>query len=117
MNRVKISIHKATFFAYHGYYPYEQKTGHHFVVDLSVYIDFPEDIVDDILQTVDYTELYKICADEMSNTQKLIESVAMRIVQRIKNKVEQTTTGYIKIKKLAPILGGPTKGTSIKLYW
>ncbi|MES2809922.1 MAG: dihydroneopterin aldolase [Bacteroidota bacterium] len=31
-----VSLHGAAFFAYHGFYPEEQKIGNHFLVDIDV---------------------------------------------------------------------------------
>ncbi len=74
---MKIAIHGAEFFAYHGVYPGEQKIGNCFLVDIDVAFT-PEKVItdDNLSSTVNYQQLYEIAAEEMKHPRKLIETVA-----------------------------------------
>jgi dihydroneopterin aldolase len=104
---ITIAIHGAEFFAYHGFYPEEQKLGTKFIVDVEV--DFtPHDNLkeDKIANTVDYEQLYKIVAGQIRQTRKLIETIAQSIADDIKEKYPFADKIQVSIKKLNPPLGG-----------
>ena len=86
---ITIAIHGAEFFAYHGFYPEEQKLGTKFMVDVEV--TFRPAIAgirqDNITHTVDYEQLYDIVCNEMKHARKLIETVAQSIADGIKEKI------------------------------
>jgi dihydroneopterin aldolase len=104
---ITIAIHSAEFFAYHGFYPEEQKLGTKFVVD--VVVDFmPINNLkeDKIVNTIDYEKLYKIVADQMNQTRKLIETVAQSIADDIKVQYPFVAKIQVSMKKLNPPLEG-----------
>src|SRR5947209_3908112 len=100
-----ISLHGAEFFAYHGFYPEEQKLGNKFVVDVD--IDFVHSIglnKDDISTTINYEQLYQIVEEQMSLTKKLIETVAQGVLDAIKEKFPAVKNVRVTVKKLNPPL-------------
>ena len=91
---VKIELIGLEFFAYHGVYSEEQKTGNNFIVNLSVAGDFENAVGSDQLEgTIDYEKLYAVIADEMQTRSKLLEHLAGRILNRI-------TKGHPEIKEI-----------------
>ncbi|GAB2982270.1 dihydroneopterin aldolase [Mucilaginibacter puniceus] len=103
---IKIALHGAEFFAYHGFYPEEQKLGTCFLVDMEVSFTPAADLSDDNLEnTVDYEQLHAIAADEMKQTKKLIDTVAQSILNKIKTKYPFAEKIEVSIKKLNPPLG------------
>jgi dihydroneopterin aldolase len=105
---ITIAIHGAEFFAYHGFYPEEQKLGTKFIVDIEV--EFRPVIAgirqDDISHTVDYEQLYDIVSNEMKHTRKLIETVAQSIADAIKGKYPFADSIKVVLKKMhAPLPG------------
>jgi dihydroneopterin aldolase len=104
---ITISIHGAEFFAYHGFYPEEQKLGNKFLVDIEVsFLPLTNMKEDKISNTVDYEQLYNMIDEQMKHTRKLIETVAQAIVDQIKDNFPVVEKIQISIKKLNP----PFKG-------
>jgi 7,8-dihydroneopterin aldolase/epimerase/oxygenase len=102
-----ISLHGAEFFAYHGWYPEEQKLGNRFIVDIDV--DFIGEMTfseDDIKGTINYEQLYEIVDEQMKQTKKLIETVARNILNDTKKKFPAAKNVQVSIKKLNPPLKG-----------
>jgi len=80
--------------------------GNPFVVNLEVTIDDFDSQDDNIQDTVNYEDLYNICASEMEKTQKLLETVALNIINRLKKEFPQVLDGEVTIEKIGPQLGG-----------
>ncbi len=103
---IKIALHGAEFFAYHGFYPEEQKLGTSFLVDMEVSFFPASDLSEDNLeQTINYEALYEIACEEMKQTKKLIETVAQAMLNKIKTKYPFAEKIEVSIKKLNPPLG------------
>ncbi len=103
---IKIALHGAEFFAYHGFYPEEQKLGTCFLLDMEVSFTPAADLSEDNLEhTVNYEELYEIACDEMKQTKKLIDTVAQAIINKVKTKYPFAEKIVVSIKKLNPPLG------------
>jgi dihydroneopterin aldolase len=104
---ITIAIQGAEFFAYHGFYPEEQKLGTKFIVDVEVDFTPVNDLKEDkIANTVDYEQLYKVVAGQMKQTRKLIETVAQNIADKIKAQYPFVEKIKVSIKKLNPPMGG-----------
>ena len=102
-----ISLHGAEFFAYHGFYPQEQKLGSKFTVDVDVTFTPVVDLSnDELIDTVDYEQLYYIIDGQMKHTKKLIETVADAIAREIKNRYGYVEEIKVTIKKINPPLKG-----------
>ena len=102
-----VALEGMKFYAYHGYYEEERKIGTEFILD--VYVEVPRfDSADDnIKDTVNYENIYKICAHHMLKKQyKLLETIAYHIGEEIKGKYEQIASLKVKISKIGPQLGG-----------
>ena len=104
---ITISLHGAEFFAYHGFYPEEQRLGSKFILDIEVGFAIIKNIRDDSLtNTLDYEQLYQIAGEQMKNTRKLIETVAQSIADEIKSQFTFAETIKVSIKKVNPPLEG-----------
>src|SRR5580700_7185123 len=111
---ITIAIHGAEFFAYHGFYPEEQKLGTKFIVDIEVDFIPVNDLKEDkIANTVDYEQLYKVVAAEMKHTRKLIETVAQSIADEIKRKYPFIKRVQVTMKKLNPPFEGRVEYSKI----
>ena len=109
-----ISLHGAEFFAYHGFYPQEQKLGSRFMVDVDVtFTPIVDSLNDELSDTLDYEQLYHIVDGQMKQTKKLIETVAYAIAGEIKNRYEYVKEVKITIKKLNPPLKGKVGYSSV----
>jgi len=104
---IKVSLHGAEFFAYHGFYPEEQLLGCKFVVDIDVEFHAAADMTyDHIADTVNYEQLYNITETEMRHTRKLLEAVAQSIADRIRAEHPFVETIRVELKKMNPPLKG-----------
>ncbi|MCO5950281.1 dihydroneopterin aldolase [Mucilaginibacter flavidus] len=111
---ITISLHGAEFFAFHGFYPEEQKLGCKFIVDVDVSFTPPGDIkADKISNTVDYERVYAITGEQMKRTTKLIETVAQSIADEIKRQFSFADTIRVSIKKLNPPMRGRVEYSNI----
>ena len=113
---VKIELIGLEFFAYHGVYSEEQKTGNNFIVDLSVVGEFDDAVQHDNLDgTIDYEKLYAVIADEMQTRSKLLEHVAGRITKRIITGHPEVKEINIAIEKLNPPIKGKCRATRVSI--
>lgn len=114
-----VALHGAEFFAYHGFYPEEQRTGNCFIVDIEVEVNAGANglATDDLNDTVNYEELYDISALRMQQPQKLIETVATIIMDDIKGRYSIAEKITVSIKKLNPLAGAKVKYTQITINY
>jgi 7,8-dihydroneopterin aldolase/epimerase/oxygenase len=114
LGMITIAIQGAEFFAYHGFYPEEQKLGTKFIVDIEVNFVPAGNIKEDkIGNTVDYEKVYQILVEQMKHTRKLIETVAQSIADDIKRKYPFIDSIKVTMKKVNPPLSGRVDHTSI----
>ena len=104
--KTTVSIKGAEFFAHHGFYEEERLTGNTFIIDAEVMLKSFDSSDDNINDTVNYEKLFSICAEEMANTQKLLETVVFNIITRFKSNFSNITGGKVKLEKIGPQLGG-----------
>ena len=113
---VKIELIGLEFFAYHGVYSEEEKTGNNFIVNLSVEGNFDSAVQNDNLEgTVDYEKLYAVIADEMQIRSKLLEHVAGRILERIIKGHPEIKEIKVAIEKLNPPIKGKCQATRVSI--
>src|SRR3954466_13050311 len=113
-----VALHGAEFFAYHGFYPEEQKIGSHFVVNIEVEFTPAADVKDDDLNnTVNYEWLYDMVCEEMKLTKKLIETVAQSIIDQTKQQYPFADRVQVTLKKLNPLVGAKTQYSSVTLSY
>lgn len=113
--KTRIAVEGAEYYAYHGFYDEEQLAGNVFIVDAEVVLITEFMGSDDIDNTINYELIYKICTTEMKNTQRLIETVAFRILQALKTQLNHVDTARVKIQKVQPQLGGKVARTVIEM--
>jgi len=94
-----VHLKEVRFFAYHGLYEEEQRTGTQFEINLSV--DYPSgDNVNDLQETVDYVQLWKIVQREMSIPRPLLETVVDDICHAIKSQFPYISRILVELWKL-----------------
>jgi len=103
----KIIIEGMHFKAYHGYYLEEQKIGGQYRIDLEIEYDIIEAArKDDLEKTINYEMLYQICKEEMKTSRKLIESVGLAIMEKIKEMLTHPGHIVVEIHKINPPIDG-----------
>jgi len=111
-----IALEGMRFYAYHGFYKEERKTGGFYQVD--VYIETSlsrKTYQDDLFSTVNYETVHFICKSAMKKPTKLIESVAARIIVGIKKQFERLDSVRVRIKKENPPLNGEVANALVEL--
>jgi dihydroneopterin aldolase len=102
-----VALEGVEFFAYHGYYDEEQKTGNRYSIDIAVTADVEGAAQKDRLQlTINYEELYRIIADEMTRKARLLEHIAERIIERTYQIYPQAELVEVSVSKFNPPIGG-----------
>jgi dihydroneopterin aldolase len=98
-----IHLHQLKFFAYHGLYEKEKKTGNNFELDVDVVADIPGTVTK-LEQTVDYAVLYQIIENRMKEPTALLETLVHDLAEIIRQQDARIRSVSIMIKKLsAPI--------------
>ena len=102
-----ICLYDLRFYAFHGVFEEEKKTGNEFRVSLKVTLPFKEEVLnDDIDSTVSYADLYEIIKTEMEKPRNLLEKLAIDIVKRIIENFPEVKKGRIEIEKIHPPIPG-----------
>ncbi len=112
----KIGLEKVEFYAYHGYSVEERKVGCRFELDIEVDLDLDQNNWEDnISHTLNYQSLYTVCKEIMKIEQRLIETVAIQIVQEIKLLDDRINSVKVKIKKLDPPIHGHIRNAFVEI--
>ncbi len=111
---VKIGVIGAEFYAFHGFYSEENQMGHTFIVNAVVSYRHYKMDSDELALTVNYENIYNICREEMSNTQKLLETVIFNIGHRIKTLSPNIKKTKVSIRKMGVQLGGKVHCTLVE---
>lgn len=116
--RQQVDLADARFFAFHGYYPEEQVLGNEFFVTISVsFLRERGGNSEDLLNTVNYEQLYSIAKEEMEKPRKLLETVAETMLSTVVATFGFLEVALVKIVKMNPPFGGDTSKAVVTLMW
>jgi dihydroneopterin aldolase len=90
---VTIELKELRFFAFHGLYSEEKKTGNEFEMNLSVAFHPGSGTITGIADTVNYAALYELMRSEMQQPRELLETVVMELAEKIH-------AGWPSVKKI-----------------
>ena len=111
-----ILLENVVFYAYHGVQPLETKVGNEFVVNLRLEVNLTDAAQSDSLDdTVSYADIYNDVKEQMQIPSKLLENVAFRIIQCLKQKYTKIEHVEIKLSKRNPPMGAHLDSASIVL--
>ena len=111
-----IAINDMRFYAHHGCFEQERAIGTHFRVDLSFTTDTSKaEVSDNIADTVSYLDVYQVVKREMEIPSHLLEHVARRIGEGVKQKFSSVDSVNVKVSKLNPPLGGQMESVSVEI--
>ena len=99
---LKIELSKLQFYGYHGVNKEEHTAGGDFEVELSVSFEPPATPVQQLSDTIDYTQLYALVKERMNRRAYLIETLAMEIAQAILQEFPVAAEAEVSVKKLHP---------------
>ncbi len=101
-------------YSYHGCMDEEEKIGAEFITDVKVKTNMQKAAkTDDLSQGLDYTRLNEIVIEEMKKRSKLMETVALRIINRILQEFKIVRKVEVKVTKLNPPVGGNIEAVSV----
>ena len=115
--RQKVALEGVRFFAFHGYYPEEQKAGNEFLLDIETEMLVVENLNDELSDTVNYERLFEIASAEMAIPRKLLETVAQRILKSMIGEFPALETIRVSIRKLNLPVKGEVKNSLIELIY
>ncbi|GAB1444544.1 MAG: dihydroneopterin aldolase [Cyclobacteriaceae bacterium] len=112
----KVVLEGLAFHAYHGIYPEERTSGNKFEVDIVVNTSFEESVlVNNLLGTINYEEIYLIVKNEMEKPSKLLEPVAHSIAQGILDSFSTAIKVEVTISKFNPPIGGICRKAKVSI--
>ena len=105
----EIKIH-----SYHGVDKQERIVGNDYLVRVKVKFDISKSAISDsVNDTINYTELYDVVKYEMGIPSNLLENVAFRIMNSIKNNFPKVEGGEVEIVKIKPPIVGDVTGATV----
>lgn len=111
-----ILLENLVFYAFHGVLTQETTVGNEFQVSLKIEVDVEKAAIsDEIADTINYADLYCIIEQEMRIPSKLIEHLAKRIIDKIKQKYTQIESIEIKLNKRHPPIKGQIESAGVIL--
>jgi len=109
-----IELKKMLFHAYHGVMEQERIVGNTYRVDLKIFLNLSEAIQSDNLNdTINYAGIFNLVKEEMTIPSHLLEHIAGRIVQKIKQKYPAISKITIRLAKLNPPIQGEIQEAAI----
>lgn len=115
MANYQVSIEDIRIFAFHGLYPEERILGNWYTLDVVVESESQPNFSDDIVNTIDYSQIYAICKLVMANPVDLLETVAETIAQKIRTELSHEVAVLVQISKENPPMG-VSAGRSTVVY-
>jgi len=97
---ITIELKNLRFFAFHGLYAEERKTGNEFEINLSVSFQPSSGTITGISDTVNYSALYSLLKTEMQKPRHLLETFLMEVAEIIHASFPQIKKIEISITKL-----------------
>ncbi len=104
-------------FGYHGVFEAERANGQDFIVDVEIQVDLsPASLSDDVKDTINYAEVTALVVEEITtNPVSLIEKLAGRIAERIKNTFTQASYVSVTVHKPQAPVEAEVKDISVTI--
>ncbi len=113
----KIALDQVRFFSPIGFYDEEQILGNEFFVSICVSFPFKNPDSEDLNNTINYEELYRILLEVMSPKRKLLESAAEDILNRVLEEYAFVDLIDVTIRKVNPPFGGDLANSIVSLHF
>jgi dihydroneopterin aldolase len=110
-----IALEGMEFYAHHGHYDAERKKGNDFIVDAYIDADLNHNLNDDLAHTLNYEIVYDVVKKEMEKPSKLLETVAVNILNELQEKFPDAISVRVRVSKLSPPLQGNVQRAYIEL--
>lgn len=114
-----VGIYDVEFSGCIGLLPQEKSIPQLFKVSAEVHFceDPSEILQDDLKTTINYADLFSLISDEFKSPPDLLETLAVRICLKIKQKWPKVSKGYIDILKLNPPMEGFVGKAGVKFLF
>ena len=99
---ITIELNQLRFFAFHGVYEEEIKTGNEFEINVKVSFDTKKEVINKLKETINYVSLYAIIKEVMAHRENLLETIAMKIVSRMHEEFPAIDVAEVQLIKLHP---------------
>lgn len=109
-----VSLNELRFRAYHGVLKEERVLGNDYIVDCTVEVREPNGIVTGIDQTANYHVMFNIIKTEMAIPSNLMETVCMKIADRMHQSLPLVEKVSISIRKMNPPIKDFIGNSSVK---
>ncbi|MDD4516080.1 dihydroneopterin aldolase [Massilibacteroides sp.] len=110
----RIELKNIKLYAYHGVAEQERSVGNLFVVDILLTVPLEKAMQSDKLDdTINYAIVYDIVKLEMNIPSNLLEHVAGRIINSLKQHFSQLSAIELKVSKLNPPIEGDVYSASV----
>ena len=111
-----IELENMEFRAFHGCYDLEKVVGSRFRVDVAIEAEIGDAAAHDSLKgTVNYARVYEVIHAQMMIPSDIIENVALRIIDAIREKFPETLRVTAKVAKIAPPIAGKIGQVSVSI--
>ena len=108
---LEIVLEEMRFYAHHGVLEQERLVGNNFTINLTIGLNTYSSLYsDDLNDTINYAEVYKIVQSEMNTPSALLERVLGRIVCKVFKQWSLIDWIDISISKLNPPFTADIKG-------
>ena len=105
------------FFAYHGVSPQENVVGNEYILSLRLGVDITRAMeTDDVADTLNYAEVYRVLKEEMEIPSKLLEHVGGRLVRRLFQEFPTLEHIDLKIAKRNPPMGADIASAGVEIH-
>ena len=112
-----IHLSDVRFHAFHGVLPQEKSVGADFVVNLRLGYDISSAMEsDNVMETLNYSQVYEAVKQEMATPSNLLEHVAGRIVKSLNDHFPDITSIDLKLTKLNPPMGADGCSASVEIH-
>ncbi|MGI6242574.1 MAG: dihydroneopterin aldolase [Prevotella sp.] len=112
-----IYIRHLRFHAFHGVEAQERLLGNDYALDLKIQVDVSKAMVsDNVVDTVNYAEVYNLAKREMDVPSNLVEHVAHRIGIAIMEQWPNVDSITVRLTKLNPPMGADCNGAGVELH-
>jgi dihydroneopterin aldolase len=112
-----IFLRNLRFHASHGVMPQERVTGNDYEVSLRIGYDLSRAMhTDDVADTLNYADVYRLVEQEMSVPANLLERVACRMAERLFSTYPAVTSLDLRLIKLNPPMGADADGAGVELH-
>jgi dihydroneopterin aldolase len=101
---ITICFEKLQFFAFHGLYEEEKKSGNEFEMDVKISFLPEKNIITDINETIDYATVFELIQKEMQHPRELLETFLAELAEKMKQQFPIIIGVEMKLcKRTAPI--------------